>query len=211
WAMAGVRFYQVISLNYGRHAATLPHKDVVGFQKSFLAVQELYFLNAVLTKTALLMLYHRVFGVSRKFSFALCVAEVLVVSYFLVCVVLSIVGCQPVSYFWDKTGQGKCFNEVMFFRANGIANMLLDVMVLTLPLPMVWRLNLALRQKLAVTGIFLLGSFTCVVSVFRIVAFEKSNQADPTYTTINTAMWSSIEQSLGIMCTCLPTLRPIFR
>lgn len=49
----------------------------------------------------------------------------------------------------------------------------------------------------------------CIVSVMRIFAFAHSNQKDPTYTTIDTAMWSSIEQSLGIVCTCLPTLRPI--
>lgn len=158
WAMAGVRFYQVSALGYGHHASVLPPEDVMGFQKSFLAVQELYFLNAVLTKNALLVLFYRVFGVSRKFTFALCVAGVLIISYFLVCVVLSVVGCEPVSYFWNKSGEGKCFNEIMFFRANGIANMLLDVMILALPMPMVWRLNLAVRQKLAVTGIFLLGS-----------------------------------------------------
>lgn len=51
----------------------------------------------------------------------------------------------------------------------------------------------------------------CVVSILRIVAFDSSNQDDPTYTTINTAMWSSVEQSLGIICACLPTLRPLFR
>lgn len=51
----------------------------------------------------------------------------------------------------------------------------------------------------------------CIISILRIVAFDNSSAGDPTYTTINTAMWSSVEQSLGIICACLPTLRPMFR
>ncbi|KAF3762737.1 hypothetical protein M406DRAFT_18111, partial [Cryphonectria parasitica EP155] len=194
----------------GQHAAGLPAETVSKFQMSFLAVQEVYFLNAVLTKCALLCLYYRIFGISRRFTIAIYVVGVLVVSYFIVCVVLSIAGCQPVSYFWNKAQAGRCFNEVNFFRANGITNMLLDITVLILPLPMVWRLDLELRQKLAVTGMFLLGSFVCVTSILRILAFRTSKQSDPTYTTIDTATWSSVEQSLGIVCACLPTLRPLF-
>lgn len=51
----------------------------------------------------------------------------------------------------------------------------------------------------------------CIVSILRITAFNKSDPKDPTYTSIDTAMWSSIEQSVGIICACLPALRPLFR
>ena len=33
---------------------------------------------------------------------------------------------------------------------------------------------------------------------------------DGTYSTVGTVTWSSIEQGLGIVCACLPTLRPLF-
>lgn len=96
-------------------------------------------------------------GVSRRFTAVLWATCALVVVYCIICVFISIFGCQPVSYFWDKTQNGHCIDEVMFFRANGITNMLLDILVLVLPLPMVWRLDLELRQKMIVTGIFMLG------------------------------------------------------
>lgn len=32
-----------------------------------------------------------------------------------------------------------------------------------------------------------------------------------TWSTVETAMWSSIEQAVSIICACLPTLRPLFR
>ena len=33
---------------------------------------------------------------------------------------------------------------------------------------------------------------------------------DGTFSTVGTVTWSSVEQGLGIVCACLPTLRPLF-
>lgn len=136
----------------------LPQAKVMDFQKSFIAVQGAYFTSAVLTKSSLLYLFYRIFGVYVRFQKALWGAWALLVAYFLVAFILAVGGCQPASFFWDKDQKGHCIDEVNFFRWNGIVNMLLDVMVLILPLPMVWRLNLGVRQKLALTGIFMLGA-----------------------------------------------------
>ncbi|KAJ9315305.1 hypothetical protein DTO271D3_4472 [Paecilomyces variotii] len=211
WAMAAIRWVQVLHYGYGRHAAFLAADKVQSFQKSFLAVQVTYFTNAVTTKASLLLLYYRIFGIIRGFCYALWVSGGIIVSYFIACMIVCIAGCQPVSYFWNKHQPGKCIDEVNFFRWNGFTNMLLDFLVLCLPLSMTWQIRASWRQKFVISGIFLLGGFVCVVSILRIIAFNKSNPKDPTYTTINTAMWSSIEQSVGIVCACLPTLRPLVR
>lgn len=179
--------------------------------QSFLAVQLTYFSNAVATKASLLLLYHRIFGVVDKFRYALWISGFMIVGWFIACVIASIAGCQPVSYFWNKDQPGRCMDEVNFFRWNGIANMLMDFLVLCLPLTMTWRVKANFRQKLILSGIFLLGGFVCIVSILRIIQFNGSRINDPTYSTINTATWSSVEQSVGIVCACLPTLRPLFR
>lgn len=97
-------------------------------------------------------------GVSHRFTTALWCTAGLVVLWFIACVTISIAGCSPVSYFWNKLQDGYCIDEVMFFRGNGITNMILDFIVLILPLPMAWSLDLGLRQKLVITGIFMLGT-----------------------------------------------------
>ncbi|KAJ6067411.1 uncharacterized protein N7446_004448 [Penicillium canescens] len=89
--------------------------------------------------------------------------------------------------------------------------MFLDLLVLCLPIPMAWRVKTTVRQKWVLTGVFLLGGFVCVVSILRIVSFDLSDVNDPTYTSIDPSTWSSVEQSLGIICACLPTLRPLIR
>ncbi|KAJ5830801.1 uncharacterized protein N7525_009054 [Penicillium rubens] len=80
----------------------------------------------------------------RGFRWILCVSAFLVVAYFI-----------PVH----------CIDEVAFFR-NGVGSMLLDFLVLCLQFPMAWRVNTT-RQKCILTGIFLLGTSVCIVSILR--------------------------------------------
>lgn len=63
-------------------------------------------------------------------------------------------------FFWKKTIKGgTCINQDQFYRWNGVANLLIDFMVLTPTLPLIWRLKLKSRQKLSVSGGFSVGNF----------------------------------------------------
>ncbi|KAL4897648.1 hypothetical protein BDV59DRAFT_190567 [Aspergillus ambiguus] len=211
WAMSILRWIQVLEYGLGRHAYFLSEDDVEKYQKSFLAVQLLYFTNAVFTKASLLLLYQRIFGVVTRFLWALRITGFLVTAYWIACSIVAVAGCSPVSYFWNKDQPGSCIDETNFFRWNGIANIFLDFLVLCVPFPMLWYIKTSLRQKFLLSGIFLLGGFVCITSIVRVIAFDLQNTHDPTYTTVDTAAWSSIEQSVGILCACLPTMRPFFR
>ncbi|KAL2829731.1 hypothetical protein BDW59DRAFT_158903 [Aspergillus cavernicola] len=147
--------------------------------------------RAVLTKSSPLLLYQRIFGIIQPFRHALRISCFLITAWFIACVIISITGCSPVSYFWSRfenqpeppnqspvsspgpVSSGKWLNEVSFFRWNGSANMLLNILMLVLPLPLVWRMRAtSKRQKFLLTGIFSIGGFVCVVSLLRIVSFE---------------------------------------
>ncbi|OJJ00155.1 hypothetical protein ASPVEDRAFT_149127 [Aspergillus versicolor CBS 583.65] len=215
WGMAATRWAQVLLFGFGRHNEDNAVESIVGYQKSFMAIQIVYFTNAVLTKSSLLLFYQRIFGIVKSFRYTLWISWFLITGYFVACVIASIAGCNPPSYIWDRfrdpNTPGGCFDEVAFFRWNGLANLLLDVLMLVLPLPMVWRMRTSRRQKVLLTGIFLMGSFVCVVSLLRIISFDVSDRRDPTYTQVPSSTWSSVEQGIGIVCACLPTLRPLRR
>jgi hypothetical protein len=57
----------------------------------------------------------------------------------------------------------------------------------------------------------LIQTSVCVVSVLRITSFGFSTLDNVTYVSVIPSTWSSIEQSVGIICACLPTLRPLLR
>lgn len=68
---------------------------------------------------------------------------------------------RPLSYFWnqfvDPTGGSYAYDLYKFYLGNASANVTIDLMVLLVPVPIVWRLQLKTVRKILVCSIFLLG------------------------------------------------------
>lgn len=59
-------------------------------------------------------------------------------------------------------------------------------------------------------GMILTELSVCIISILRLQSLvEISNSADPTYDNPSAATWSSVEINVGIICSCLPLLRPL--
>jgi hypothetical protein len=67
--------------------------------------------------------------------------------------------CTPVSYFWNKNQPGTCIPNALITigMTNGVLSFVGDLAILCLPLPMVWKLQIDKKRKLALIGMFLLG------------------------------------------------------
>ena len=62
------------------------------------------------------------------------------------------------AYRWDPTIRGGvCGNQKPFDMFIAVFNLLLDITTVVLPMPIVWRLQMALGKKVAVSGIFSMG------------------------------------------------------
>lgn len=49
----------------------------------------------------------------------------------------------------------------------------------------------------------------CATSVMRIISYSPDHLKDNTYWGVGSMTWSGVEQGIGIVCACLPTLRPL--
>jgi hypothetical protein len=63
---------------------------------------------------------------------------------------------------------------------NGVLSFVGDLIILSLPIPMIWALQINLRRKIALNAIFLIGGFVCLTSIFRFVALAHINVKDLT-------------------------------
>ena len=110
------------------------------------------------TKASIVMFYRRVFELRFLHFFCLF----FVIGYWITIIVTISVACRPLQYFWgqytDPTSKGVCIDVPKFFFGNGIAAMLIDIIILCIPLPIIRGLQMPLGQKMAVAGILLLGS-----------------------------------------------------
>ena len=77
--------------------------------------------------------------------------------YCFVQAILTVFHCKPVNMLWDPAVKGMCINydDVLITMAS--LNIGTDVLILCLPLPQLWKLQLPARTKRHLAGIFLLG------------------------------------------------------
>ena len=69
--------------------------------------------------------------------------------------------CYPPSVFWTgELEDGWCMDsraQQKFYDANGALNIAIDLAIYIVPIPMLWRIQLPIRQKILLTFIFGLG------------------------------------------------------
>lgn len=107
-------------------------------------------------KLCFLFGYYRVLGVQHM-RMVYIVAIVIVGGWSLSQVFVGIFICTPVQGFWDTTIESKCIPNIPQWYINAAGNIITDVAVFLLPLPAIWGLTLAKRQKALLMGIFCLG------------------------------------------------------
>lgn len=117
------------------------------------------FYNAALfaTKLTFLLQYWRVIAIQnmRKIFY---VAMFIVLGWGISAVFVEIFICKPISAFWDPKGTpGKCIPNLPQWYINAAGNIITDLIVFILPLPVIGKLNLAKGQKYSLLGIFCLG------------------------------------------------------
>ncbi|KAJ5222882.1 uncharacterized protein N7469_009122 [Penicillium citrinum] len=193
----------------GTHVSEVDAKTMMNYWKIFLANQFTYFLLCPAIKISLVCFYRRVFTTPKfqRFTFILnCLIGAWGLGIFLACAGQ----CRPLRAYWDHSVPGKCIDANTFFIVNQAWNVLMDFVILILPVPMIWGLHRCWQDKLALNGVFALGAFVCFASIYRIVVLFWISPTDPTYTVYQATLWTHIEPSVGLICSCLPIIRGLF-
>ncbi|KAK3690463.1 hypothetical protein B0T22DRAFT_515877 [Podospora appendiculata] len=120
--------------------------------------------------------------------------------------------CAPVSANWDRSGTYKCYGKELyrdFGLFNASCNILTDVAFATLPIPLIWSLQLQRRIRIYLIAILSGGYFAVALGVAKavfIIAFvgEKDGTFYPW-----APFFGSLQLDLGIIAACAPTLRPL--
>ena len=124
--------------------------------KLMFAIMSSWLLAMVLIKTAMLLLLWRLFP-DRKFQVAIYSVAAFVGVCFLSLFIALLLQCRPLSAFWNPTTTAGCFDLYRFYVASAAINLASDMVVLALPMPMVWSLQLSFRRKIALSFVFLVG------------------------------------------------------
>lgn len=82
----------------------------------------------------------------------------LVLAWYTVLILTVCFGCRPIQYYWDKTIQGGyCVNANDLAYGITAANVIMDLIILLLPIPSLWSLQMPRGRRLCLVFLFLLG------------------------------------------------------
>ncbi|KAF1966323.1 hypothetical protein BU23DRAFT_603632 [Bimuria novae-zelandiae CBS 107.79] len=136
---------------------------------------------------------------------------------FSLAIILFCVRTGKVSTFWltttSKELTSKCINGFVYMHVLSITDFIMDMIIILMPIPFLWKLRLPLKRKFGVLLVFILGPLTCAASLVRLIWMEDqmtigsnpSDHGDPLI------FWYIIECELALLAVSLPALSGIGR
>lgn len=146
---------------FGLHYWNVPTSNAVELLKLFYVCQMLYVAVQIFSKVAILALYSRLFpDYIRWFRWSVRGMIAFMYVHGLVFFLLIVFQCWPIRSLWDKTITGaKCLPVSVAIGFTGAAlSIVEDIIILLLPLPVVWKLQMSTRKKIAVIFLISMGS-----------------------------------------------------
>ncbi|KAI0813285.1 fucose permease [Xylaria sp. FL0064] len=215
----------------GRHDADIAAEDWQPLRRSEYAFTVLYNPALMGFKTSVLIFYLRLSKNTQKVLRLASWAVLIIVNLAgTVLTLLNIFQCRPVEAAFNVTDTpGQCIPLLTEFICSAPVNIVTDLAILALPLPVLTGMRLPPRQKIILIATFTLGIFVTIVDVVRIYYLQKAI-SDATSSTLSSdnnvdasfgispefawnaslaLLWSAVEVNIGIACACIPTLKPL--
>ncbi|KAL4917132.1 hypothetical protein BDW62DRAFT_218351 [Aspergillus aurantiobrunneus] len=214
WACAGALIFAygfltttVLVATVGRAGYQITQYDLATLGKwsqICLANNVLYNNSVTLSKISILLLYRRIFTVSKTLHTASWVVGSVVVGSYFAAVFGLIFTTNPVHAQWQPWIPHTSIHSKAFWIAMGAINVALDIAILCLPQPVVWGLKQTRKRKVLVSLVFAMGGFVCIASIVRLYYMATIDVANVTLTMSVPGMWTMIEMNMTILCACFP-------
>ncbi|PVH98870.1 hypothetical protein DM02DRAFT_26656 [Periconia macrospinosa] len=207
YAWVGLLIYLIAGAMTSPELAQKSHHEVMW------TLRVLYLFAITSVKLSILAFYRSIFDCLRWFQNSTLLMTALCILWFISGIVISAIiyflpACKM--FMWNTPGQNPtCMRSSVFLTVHRFLNPAVDVAILVLPMIVVPRLHIPLRQKLQAAGVFLMGGLIVFVSVAGIVYTESIWNPKRDFPIEYGMLWSAPELGMAIICGNLPTYRPL--
>ncbi|KAF2236137.1 hypothetical protein EV356DRAFT_565867 [Viridothelium virens] len=204
----------ILAFGVGRHMEFViqyPEKIAYWYKSSLIALPIMYAIAVSLPKCAILVVYLRIF-VDKASRWCTYLVMVVIVSNATATIPACIWKCHPISHGWNPAASpnGWCDNIEALFRYGTLANIITDVAMLILPMPLIWKLRTNRATKVGLTVTFVIGSVGLITSILRLVAFfDTSALADETWNAVILITWCVVEPGTYLFASCFIAFHPL--
>lgn len=157
--------------NYGGgyHYWDVSAEDQVYFRKFCYIATVLYCPMALLVKIALLSILIRIFAPYKRRIYFIYGFLAALTIYYTVAEIVKIRMCDPVPGYWTLDPTANCLDQQAALIADSVISMVSDILILVLPLPLTWSLQMSRNKKLRVIGMLSAGGLATAFSIYRLV------------------------------------------
>lgn len=152
WAHCALNIYWV-HLGLGQHFAQI-HTFITDLIRVMYPVNLVYNAALTLIKLSVLMFYVRVFKIIKIYRIALWFAGFIVVAWGITLFFTTLLACIPIEKNWNLSVPGHCIERPYTLL---LPNILTDFILLILPMPMLWSIQLSFPRKIGLCGLFAAG------------------------------------------------------
>ncbi|MCJ1324193.1 hypothetical protein MMC10_000855 [Thelotrema lepadinum] len=163
------------------------------------------------SKSTILLFYFYVFKPKKWLRVAVWCALVVLFIIYSAMVPAAFVLCMPSrGEDWNLSAFTKCALLEPWAKALGVANVLADLYIIILPLPIILRLHQAVRTRLAIAAMFGTGVFGLVASTMSLYyRVTEVPDLDSSWVATETHICVITEAYVAILVCCMPFL-PLF-
>ncbi|KAL1648509.1 hypothetical protein SLS61_006833 [Didymella pomorum] len=202
--------YKMSWTGLGRDMWNVPFDEITTTLRLFWISEIAYFSTLGFIKLSFLLFYLQIFPEKRFRKIVWAVIYFQIASMVAFGFAATFV-CTPVSFAWkqwDGNHTGKCINNNALAFTHAAHSILVDFVTLSLPITQIWKLHLGLKKKIGVLLMFSVGAFVTVVSMLRLRSLVHfANTTNMTWDYLEASLWSVIECQVGIICSCMPSIR----
>ena len=178
------------------------------------------------TKTSICLFYLTLAKNHPVFKWSTIATLVVVNVAGLALTLLNIFQCRPVGAAFEDPlkPSDKCIDIVTLYLSSAPVNIITDLALLFLPMPILTSMRLPRNEKLILIITFSFGGFVAVVDVVRIAYLESAALArlqntngsaaasatdDYSWIASLSFMWSAVEVHVGMICASVPGVKPL--
>ncbi|PNS18978.1 hypothetical protein CAC42_6073 [Sphaceloma murrayae] len=201
---------------WDRHIWELPFSMYPQSLQTAMSGKILFTLAATFTRISLILFFYRLVKDAqiKWYRWMLHASIIWTVAVGITFIFLSIFICLPIKAYWTwpPMPTQQCIDEGVVVLAAGIINSVTDLMVTLLPVPIIMRLRLPVKQRLGVLVLLCLGIVVTAAGVVRTYYIWKSliDSWDITWYAFYLWIAACVEIDLAVICACAPALKPLF-
>ncbi|PYH77001.1 integral membrane protein [Aspergillus uvarum CBS 121591] len=128
--------------------------------------------------------------------------------------IFGFVQCTPPRAMWEPWIPHKCWDprvQTAFSLFFSVWNIFIDLVLATIPMPIIWHAQLSVKQRVAACALLGLGPLAAACGIVKITYVVRlRSRSDLTWSSLDSSIWSTSELFVTIVCGCIPPMRPVF-